>query len=265
MNRYETDAQRRARISAMIVPRTTKKTVAFRSNVNPIVYQRAPTIIVDKRDKGEKKYLDTLIETGVGPSAGITFWTLNLFQTGASYYNRIGAEIKLKSLEINGRFKVNQTGVKEASNGAIEARAVIIYDKQANYANPGALGNVLAATSQIGTNTIDVYSLPYVPNKSRFKIIRDWKITLPNISYHLDGADNICDLQEPADAESIRIHDYIKLGNLTTKYSHSTNPADIGNIATGALHFFVYGDRVKADGNPFWYFQGTIRCVANDK
>lgn len=145
---------------------------------------------------------DNLFDTGMV--------LLNPVSTGTKFSERIGSKINVKSIALQGCFKqlVDSTNVAYA-------RYLIVYDRQPNGAYP-TIDEILRTND---TNT-DFNSGVNMVNKSRFKIIRDKRITV----------DSGCGLQ-------FSVNEYCK-GNWECEYGTSTNL--IGDVRTGAILFVAF-------------------------
>lgn len=145
---------------------------------------------------------DNLFDTGMV--------LLNPVSTGTKFTERIGTKINIKSISLQGSFKQ----LTDATNVAY-ARYLIIYDRQPNGAFP-AIGDIL----QTNDTNLAFNSGINMVNKSRFKIIRDKRITV----------DSGSGLQ-------FAVKEYCK-GNWETEYGTSTNL--IGDVRTGAILFVAF-------------------------
>lgn len=162
-----------------------------------------------------------------------TITCLNLIQVGSSMFNRIGRRIQLKSLRL--RLQLVTINATRTLQFADVGRIAVVYDKQTNGAFP-TLTDVYQDTEQSGTNTSTTLTGLNMNNRDRFITIIDKQVMIPGgvltagllTSVYPDNGENITMMDE-----------YRKL-NLTTFYKADSNPAVIGDIATGALYFITF-------------------------
>ena len=106
-------------------------------------------------------------------------------------------------------------------------RFIVLWDKQPNGNPIPAFDKVFGRVTQTGTvSTTTSDSLKY-ENMDRFKILREWVIVSNPMT------------EETGSSETYYVYkfdEYIKLKNLETVYSGSSNPTTITDITTGALY-----------------------------
>lgn len=196
-------------------------------------YASIPGVLIDK--KPEVKSLDK--ETVQVFTTVMQFSLLNGVQEGSAFYNRIGRKISMKSLHWTGAIQQNTT--VHTSTDQDWLRILIVYDRQTNGAFP--VGNdVLLNYDDQGTAAGGPYAGLNLNNADRFVVLRDKRINLCNRIL----SDNLA----PPSNESIlgsglinyqfdpTINEYIDLKGLEVHYRSSTNPANVGDIATGAIY-----------------------------
>ena len=97
------------------------------------------------------------------------FNVLNIPVAGASFYQRVGNEIEMKSLHLIG----NITCTGQPSAGAVDyCRIMILYDRQPNGAYPTA-ADVLTSYASAGGTTSTSYDHLNPNNADRFKVLAD--------------------------------------------------------------------------------------------
>lgn len=176
-------------------------------------------------------------------STTVAILLLNGVQNGSSFYNRIGNKIEMKSLEFRSQIAVNSN----AMVGSHEyLRFAIIYDAQPNGANP-TWADIFTSYQENGTTTSTNWSFLNINNRERFKVFADWTFSAPWASdsppsSQDNTAANNCQ-------EAVNFHRFIKLKRLVTNYKGSSNPATIGDIATGSLLFVALGNRASGAAN----------------
>lgn len=175
---------------------------------------------------------------------------INLIQAGSTFCNRIGRKVEMASVRVSGMIRPagNTTTVQDY------ARVLIVYDRQTNGALP-AISDILQTTNQSTTNTTTSFSGININNRDRFTILRDNRYELPTVT---DTAGVLTNkgLEDQAHSNYM-IDQYIKLGNLCTQYKADSNPAVIGDIATGALFLVIFGSA--ASGSEGFTFEAELR------
>lgn len=189
----------------------------------------------------ELKSVDTPLQTSeVNTTAG--FFLLNGVQAGTGFFNRIGNKIEMKSLEFRSAIRVNGNA---PAAGNEYLRLVIIYDAQPNGALP-TWADIFTSYDNAGATTSTNYSYLNINNRERFKVFADWTFSVPSANDAPLNGDVACAIK--TDQEAINFHRFIKLRKLVTNYKGSTNPAAIGDIATGSLLFTFIGNRAPGAG-----------------
>jgi len=160
-----------------------------------------------------------------------TFTLLNGIQEGSSFYNRIGRRINMKTLYLNGI--VLRNGSNAANEEEDYCRIMIIYDRQPNGAFP-TLADVLTDYDNAGATTSNALSGLNMNNKERFLVMSDLRCYLPALG--INGVNNsFTTLTPDPEREPFIYKKFIKLNNLETHYKASSNPAVVGDQATGSL------------------------------
>lgn len=162
-----------------------------------------------------------------------TISCINLIQVGSSMFNRIGRKIQLKSVRL--RFHLRTLPVTRTVPIQDVGRISIVYDKQTNGAFP-TLTDVYQDTEQTGTNTSTTISGLNMNNRDRFITILDKQILLPSGTL----TDGLLTSAYPDNGENITMMDEYRKLNLSTFYKADSNPAVIGDIATGGLYFITF-------------------------
>lgn len=181
---------------------------------------------------GETKVVD-LVSAAYGCDTTGTVTALNLVSAGSSYNNRIGRKTAMKSLYINGLFRPQSTVANDAY-----CRVIVVYDMQANGVLPAWADIVLSQTQAIATTASTALDNVNLNNRDRFRIILDHRVVLPQYS----GAAVATGPVYPTSTE-IQFHEFRKLGRIETNYKADSSPAVIGDVATGSLIMFTFGDQ----------------------
>lgn len=176
---------------------------------------------------------------------------VNLIQVGSSMFNRIGRKIEMRSI----RFVANidTLNVTRATTSPTMARIMLIYDRQTNGANP-AMADILQDTDQAGTNTTNALSGLNMNNRERFVTLMDKKISIPQATATAGVLTNVF---PQSDAVPSNIDEFRRLRGLTTHYKADSNPAVIGDIATGGLFLLSLGQ--DASGAELFRYTWNIR------
>lgn len=204
--------------------------------------------------KSEKKVLYTGTLGGAGNLAMNTTGSviaLNLVQVGSSMFNRIGRKIEMRSIRLV--LDLNTLPVTRATILPDLGRVMVIYDRQTNGANP-VLADFLADTDQTGVNTTEAQSGLNMNNRERFVTIIDKKINLPQAT---NTAGVMTNVFPPGDVIPAWCDEFRRLKGLTTHYRADSNPAVIGDIATGGL-FIIALSKSQAAGTEL--FNVSFNC-----
>lgn len=206
--------------------------------------------------KTEKKVLYTGSSDGV--NIAMAFNTtgsvvpINLIQVGSSMFNRIGRKVEMRSVRLTG--KCSTAPVTRATVNPDFARIMIIYDRQTNGANP-AMADFLQDTDQAGVNLTEAYSGLNMNNRERFVTIMDIKFGLPQATATAGVLTNVY----PNDSLiPVKIDEFRRLRGLTTHFRADSNPAVIGDIATGGL-FLISLSEEQTAGTELFQFEWNIR------
>jgi len=185
-----------------------------------------------------------------------TFALLNGVQEGASFYNRIGRKVMMRSLHLTG-FVAPITPALGV--GAPEyLRIMVVYDRQPGYntAGPGfpAIADLLLNYDNAGATTTNSLSFLNMNNSERFIMLRDIRISIPDNGGG-DASNQIIDYT----INRVNINEFIRLNNLETHYKSTTNPAAIGDLSTGALYLVTYGNQLVAAAEYQVFAQARLR------
>jgi len=203
---------------------------------------------------GEVKSLDFPGGTTTIDTTG-SIGALNLIQSGSGFYNRIGRRIEMKSIH----FKGNITPTANQATVTDYIRIVLIYDRQTNGAYP-AIGDILQSTDQAGANTTNCYSGLNMNYRDRFSILRDMKIVIPECTNTAGVISTTMAIDPTKPLNNLEF--FVKLKGLLTQYRADSNPAVIGDIATGALYLVLLGNVANATAQ--WQLSFQTRLRYND-
>lgn len=184
-----------------------------------------------------------------------TFDLLNGIQEGASFYNRIGRRTHMKSIHVTGQV-VPSANTTAGTNEYI--RIMLIYDRQPNGSFP-AIADLLLDYGNDGTTFTTSLSKMNMNNVERFAILRDKRVCLvSNEQTAITGQYATLGTDSQND-----VNWFVPLKDLETHYKSTTNPAAIGDVATGALYLVTFGS-VAAAGNASGYvlnYNARLRFV----
>lgn len=154
---------------------------------------------------------------------------VNAVQQGTSFYNRVGRKITLRSVFINCTITASAAGIdeeKESTTSAVTVRMVVLYDRQPNGAKPN-FSEIFASYDNKGVKS-SMFLSPMDPSQtSRFRLLRDKVYTLNPMRD--SGA-------VAAAFHDKKVKEYVKIPNLETMFSNTSDPPTIADISTGALY-----------------------------
>lgn len=198
-----------------------------------MIYNRRP----------ELKSVDTVISSLL--STTVVFNLVNLLRLGNDDYQRIGREIKMRSLTITG----GVIDIRQSSQASDFFRYMVIYDRQANGAVP-TLQNILTSVSSAGAATNAANAGRNEDMRDRFKILLDKYWGIPNDT---NGGSSAAGQRVTGHFPSTIKH-YIPLHGAVTKYVSDAN--DITQVGAGALYIMTFGDIAAGNANY------TLKCNA---
>lgn len=182
--------------------------------------------------RGEWKFLDTTINNNMD-STGVML-LLNGLAPGSSASQRIGQKVSIRSIELKLiALVIPGTGVDQ------EQRWMLLLDRQANGAAPGALTDFLAAGNTKGLRNL--------ANRRRFKIVLDKRYVLNNAG-------------EPGAQRVFNV--YMKFRRpLVVEYNAGV-AGTIADIVTNSLYLVLIGQA--APGTTAGLLQGYARLRYTD-
>lgn len=221
-----------------------------------------PAVLRARRGSGGTELKSVDVATATFPlGTTANFGVTNVPVEGASFYNRIGRRIRMKSLHINGFITISG-GNAAALTSPSYARIMVIYDRQANGANP-AIADILTSVTAAGATASTVLDGINMNNRDRFSVLMDEKVLLPPIG--INGAtpantSSLVSMDPNANAGDARqgqmnVNRFIKLKGLETHYKATAGA--IADISTGALTLVTFGD--DANATAAYNFKWTSR------
>lgn len=192
------------------------------------------------------------------------FATFNLPVEGASFYNRIGRRIRMKSLHL--RATIVLGGLNAAAiTSPTPGRVMVVYDRQTNGAVPTA-ADLIAAYSAAGVVTNGPLDGLNMNNRDRFIVLMDDQLIFPPIG--INGATPAStaltfqagnDTQGQGPQGQFNINRFIKLRGLETHFKASAG--NIGDIATGSLLLFTISADGAANGAYQLYWTSRLKFL----
>lgn len=185
-------------------------------------------------------------------STTATIYCPNLIQVGSSMFNRIGRKVEMRSIRLVANIATLNTTRTTLTPDA--GRIMVVYDRQTNGAFP-AIADILQDTDQAGANLTDSVSGINMNNRERFVTLIDKKFTIPQATLTAGVLTNVFpnDIMIPT-----RIDEFRKLRGLTTHYKADSNPAVIGDIATGAIYILSLS-QIQASGTELFNYKWSCR------
>lgn len=187
----------------------------------------------------------------INPPATALVSLLNGVQTGAGFFNRVGARIEMKNLHIRGVLRNGATSIQDT------CRLIVVYDRQPAGALP-IFQDMFQTRDQTGTASVSGESEVNLDNRERFTIIRDKQFFLPSTTNAAGVLTN--GPQYPGNDQESDINWFIPLKGLSTIYKSSSNPTTIADISTGALYLVACSVLTNAN----WQFNLGTRLRYND-
>lgn len=205
-----------ARNPIVIMDRSRKISSGYRRVAQPVF-----------RSAGERKGVDFDISQASGivatTSTNANAQCLNLIETGAASYNRVGRKVKLLTLRLKGSVGYGYTS--GTGMPASILRMVVVWDKQPNGATIPVWNDIFGITNQGGAESSTILAPVRYDNMSRFSVVAEHTFET--------GADI-----QTTTGITIPFDKFIKLGGRETVYSSTNNPMTIADIGSGALYVF---------------------------
>lgn len=223
-----------------------KKRTVSRPNVMLMAVQRRGSEI-KAIDIANAQY--NFLAAGTPP----TLTLLNGIQTGAGFFNRIGARVELKSLKIRGQIFNLLTSVISM------LRMIVIYDKQPNGAAP-AITEIFQSRDQTGAAATSANSEINLDQRERFVIVRDKEIYAPPVTNTAGVLTNGPSFPGDESSGPYVINEFIPLKGMLSHYKTSSSPTTIADINTGAL----YVTFITTGAANSWAFTGGFRLRFDD-
>lgn len=188
----------------------------------------------DRVGQKELKYIDVSAGTAAGDTTG-SVSCINLVATGTDLTNRIGRKINLKSYEIRGIVRPEDTLVTGANCvQTSHVRLMIIYDR----APTGTLPTITEILQASHSN-----SMLATENTHRFTVLSNWEAAIgPSVM------DTTATQAVIHGSTGVPIHLYRKI-NLSEYFDGTT--ATQASVSFGALYLLTIGDQAAGAGATF--------------
>lgn len=190
----------------------------------------------------DTKSLDSaLLTTNVGNVGA--FLHPNIALEGSAFYNRIGRQIQMKSLEVVWRWFTTSAAI---ATSELYGRLAVVYDRQPNGADP-TIDQIWSNYRTNGTNYNNAAVFTNPTFKDRFVVLRDLRIILPAVGAggtpaSLGGFTFTRETNvhggHSEHLQGLSGHIFIPLKDLMTTFKTSTN--SIADISTGALYLIQW-------------------------
>jgi len=210
--------------------RPSKRSASHRSRN----YTPSSVMPTTHSSKGELHTIDTVPALQNINTTG-SLVLVNGVQSGASFWQRNGNRIEMKSIRFRGLYDIPTNGTQDGRTESF--RILLVYDRQPQ--NAIAISDVLQDVSPAGVASTSIMSGLNMVNSERFKILMDILNTTP---------DNAETPQESNQAAAIGyknienpIDRYINLDGAITKFKSSSNPMGFADMATGSIYCITLG------------------------
>jgi len=189
---------------------------------------------------------------------------LNGLQAGAGFFNRVGRQIQMKSVEIMYEFDNDGSTNQDASR----ARLICFYDRQPNGAQPTP-AQLLTGYDQAGTaiTSGNPWSFPNPTNKDRFVILKDIRLNFPdtvaggatesNSGFAMWAMNNQHDKGAQA-VNALQGSFFLSMKDMMTTYT-GVNDGTVGALQTGALFLMALVENNNVAGPTGWIFAASSR------
>ena len=200
-----------------------------------IISSRRSLVAAMQKNSGELKGMDTVLTQAASIVASTgdnsNALALNLVETGAGSYNRIGRKIFCKTLRLKGMaIYYSQTAATTYDVGRSALRMVVVWDKQPSGVLP-AWDVIFGHTTQDGTEASTTMGNLKFDNTGRFQVLKDCLFYPPPVMPS-DGA-------AAANVSSaVCFDEFIDLKNRTTIFSGDSDPTTIADISSGGLYVY---------------------------
>lgn len=180
---------------------------------------------------------NTLVASYPANSTGHVFH-INWVPQGVSSHQRVGKKIRMKSLQMRGRWIAPSVIANDTYSVCYY---MVVYDKRPTGVNP-TVADIMQNTSETALTNTD--------NSGRFTILRRKDMAQPQ---RTNGLSQI---------REYLTNEYISLKNLPTVYK-STGTGSISDVEQGALYLVLGGNQASGAAASDWY--GAMRMKYIDQ
>lgn len=204
----------------------------------------------EQNRQGPIKAIDQHLPPGPGLSwvpehvdSATYIFPVNLVDVGPEFYQRIGRQIQLQSLQLTGRLSC-QPEMNASPPGVYSirpemVRVSVVYDRFPSPEMP-LFSDIFGRTSGHGVRATSVWDPPRIENAERFIVLKDITMTQVPVAHEMELSSTtipywVIDLDETVDLQGLK----------TTFKAYST-VASYQNICSGALYVIFRSTRAFA-------------------
>lgn len=234
----------RKRQASYSVEREFKKPRLERTQSEMVIVQQSPKF---HQKLGEMKYFDSE-RSAASIDAVTTTWgantirdptTLNTLccpQVGAAVNQRIGREIKVHKIKIQGYVNVPSQSAQNNGDNSSAVRFILVQDMQTNATQ---MTSAQLLTDQAGADTT-IHAFQNINNFGRFRVLKDKKITISDMT--LTGSPTTGDVVQSGFKRNFKINHVFK-DPVPVRFN-GTNGGTIADIIDNSFHFIIGTDQV---------------------
>lgn len=206
----------------------------LRFNPSRPVAGSSRAMVAAMRRIGEKKGMDTVLTLSPVISTTTTnasSFVLNLIQSGAGSWQRIGRKVSLESVRLRGI--ATMTFTPQTTTGDLFSnvlRMVVVWDKQPSGVLP-TFDSIFGLTDQTGAEATTFLNPVKYDNMERFSVLKDLVISAESEATGPAGTTTISQVNCPFD-------EYLSLKGRESVFLGQSSPMTIADISTGGLYVF---------------------------
>lgn len=198
---------------------------------------------------GEMKYFDTALSglsfavpvvTTTWPAGAmadpVTFNTLCCPQVGAAINQRIGRQIHIHKIKIQGYINIPGQSAQNAADNSSCIRLILVQDNQTNGTQMTA-AQLLADNSAADTT---IHSYQNLSNFGRFRVLKDKKITVSDMT--LTGSPTAGDVVQSGFKRAFKMN--VTFKNPVSVRFNATNGGTIADIVDNSFHVICAADNI---------------------
>ena len=186
----------------------------------------------------------TIINVPTTTNANSAVTLVNGLVEGTGPYQRVGRDIKMKSLRITGVARMRSKGTGSGDIFGNCLRMIVVYDESPGPTTP-KFDDIFSEINSGGGVVSSVWSQPSLQNGDRFTVLRDRTYYAAPMAAYTGWYVNF-----------VHIDEYIKLKDVRTRYKSSATHMRTANLSTGAL--YVIWRAEKDDEYTHWNIQENM-------